>query len=98
MMPAGHHSDSDSTLLPLPKSALTWFGGIFARLRYYLAAGLFAKLNCRRRFSSVLPDTLISSNVSRTSNEINQGITSKAKHEQLVNNGEFPEIPLSLGQ
>ena len=33
MMPAGHHSDSDSTLLPLPKSAITWFGGIFARLR-----------------------------------------------------------------
>ena len=33
MMPAGHHSDSDSTLLPLPKSAKTWFGGIFARLR-----------------------------------------------------------------
>ena len=32
MMPAGHHSDSDSTLLPLPKSAITWFGGIFARL------------------------------------------------------------------
>ena len=32
MMPAGHHSDSDSTLLPLPKSALTWFGGIFAML------------------------------------------------------------------
>ena len=30
MMPAGHHSDSDSTLLPLPKSAITWFGGIFA--------------------------------------------------------------------
>ena len=33
MMPAGHHSNSDSTLLPLPKSAITWFGGIFARLR-----------------------------------------------------------------
>ena len=32
MMPAGHHSDSDSTLLPLPKSAITWLGGIFARL------------------------------------------------------------------
>ena len=32
MMPAGHHSDSDSTILPLPKSAITWFGGIFARL------------------------------------------------------------------
>ena len=32
MMPAGHHSDSDSTLLPLPKSSITWFGGIFARL------------------------------------------------------------------
>ena len=31
MMPAGHHSDSDYTLLPLPKSAITWFGGIFAR-------------------------------------------------------------------
>ena len=42
MMPAGHHSDSDSTLLPLPKSAITWVGGIFARLREnaYLAAGL----------------------------------------------------------
>ena len=39
MMPAGHHSDSDSTLLPLPKSAITWFGGIFARLPP-LAAGL----------------------------------------------------------
>ena len=25
MMPAGHHSDSDATLLPLPKSAITWF-------------------------------------------------------------------------
>ena len=33
MIPAGRHSDSDSTLLPLPKSAITWFGGIFARLR-----------------------------------------------------------------
>ena len=32
MMPAGHHSDCDSTLLPLPKSSITWFGGIFARL------------------------------------------------------------------
>ena len=32
MMPAGHHSDSDYTLLPLPKSAITWLGGIFARL------------------------------------------------------------------
>ena len=42
IMPARHHSDSDSTLLPLPKSAITWFGGIFARLREnaYLAAGL----------------------------------------------------------
>ena len=39
MMPAGHHSDSDSTLLPLPKSTITWFGGIFARLSP-LAAGL----------------------------------------------------------
>ena len=39
MMPAGHHSYSDSTLLPLPKSAITWFGGIFARLPP-LAAGL----------------------------------------------------------
>ncbi len=39
MMPAGYHSDSDSTLLPLPKSAITWFGGIFARLPP-LAAGL----------------------------------------------------------
>ena len=38
-MPAGHHSDYDSTLLPLPKSAITWFGGIFARLPP-LAAGL----------------------------------------------------------
>ena len=40
MMPAGHHSDSDSTLLPLPKSSITWFGGIFARLPP-LAAGLY---------------------------------------------------------
>ena len=39
MMPAGYHSDSDSTLLPLPKSSITWFGGIFARLPP-LAAGL----------------------------------------------------------
>ena len=39
MMPAGHHSDSDSILLPIPKSAITWFGGIFARLPP-LAAGL----------------------------------------------------------
>ena len=39
IMPAGRHSDSDSTLLPLPKSAVTWFGGIFARLTP-LAAGL----------------------------------------------------------
>ena len=37
-MPAGHHSDSDSTLLPLPKSAIIWFGGIFENA--YLAAGL----------------------------------------------------------
>ena len=27
MMPYGHHLDSDSTLLPLTKSAITWFGG-----------------------------------------------------------------------
>ena len=40
MMPAGHHSDSDSTLLPLPKSSITWLGGIFARLPP-LAARLF---------------------------------------------------------
>ena len=39
MMPAGHHSDYDSTLLPKPKSSITWFGGIFARLPP-LAAGL----------------------------------------------------------
>ena len=39
IMPAGHHSDSDSTLLPLPKSPITWFMGIFARLPP-LAAGL----------------------------------------------------------
>ena len=32
MMPAGHHSDSDSTLLPLPKSSITWFGGIFCKV------------------------------------------------------------------
>ena len=32
MMPVGHHSDSDFTLLPLPKPAITWFGCIFARL------------------------------------------------------------------
>ena len=38
-MPAGQHSDSDSTLRPLPKSSITWFGGIFARLPP-LAAGL----------------------------------------------------------
>ena len=43
MMPGGHHSDSDSTLLPLPKSAITWFGGIFARLPP-LAAGLIGRL------------------------------------------------------
>ena len=43
MMPvAGHHSDSDSTLLPLPKSGTTWFGDIFARLTP-LAAGLYMK-------------------------------------------------------
>ena len=30
-MPAGHHSDSDSTLLSLLKSTITCFGGIFAR-------------------------------------------------------------------
>ena len=39
MIPAGYHSDSDSTPLPLQKSAITWFGGIFARLTP-LAAGL----------------------------------------------------------
>ena len=39
MMPAGYHSDSDYTLLPLPQSSITWFGGIFARLPP-LAAGL----------------------------------------------------------
>ena len=43
MMPAGHvaghHPDSDSTLLSLLKSAITWFGGIFARLTP-LAVGL----------------------------------------------------------
>ena len=36
MMPAGHHSDSDYTLLPLPKSAVTWLGGIFARSSLWL--------------------------------------------------------------
>ena len=30
---AGYHSDSDHTLLPLPKSAITWFGSISARLK-----------------------------------------------------------------
>ena len=41
MMPAGYHSDSDSTLLPLQKSAITWFGGTFARLPP-LAAGIIS--------------------------------------------------------
>ena len=42
MKPAGHHSDSDSALLPLLKSAITWFGGILQgwRKNAYLAAGL----------------------------------------------------------
>ena len=48
MMPAGHHSNSDPTLLPLPKSSITWFGGIFARLPH-LAAGL-----CQRWIDVVL--------------------------------------------
>ena len=43
MMPAGHHSDSDSTVLPLPKSPITWLGGIFASLPP-LAAGLIGGL------------------------------------------------------
>ena len=43
MMPAGYHSDSDSTLLPLPKSAITWFGGIFARLREKYLLGCWTK-------------------------------------------------------
>ena len=38
MMLAWHHSDSGSTLHPLPKSSITWFGGIFSRLP--LAAGI----------------------------------------------------------
>ena len=33
MMTAGHHSESEYTLLPLPKSTITWFGGILSRLR-----------------------------------------------------------------
>ena len=37
--PSRHHSYYDSTLLPLPKSSITWLGGIFARLPP-LAAGL----------------------------------------------------------
>ena len=45
MMPAGHHSDSDSTLLPLPKSSVIWFGGIFARLPP-LAVGLCVLGGC----------------------------------------------------
>ena len=43
-MPAGHHLDSDSTLLPLPKSAITWFGGIFARLREQCLLGCWTIL------------------------------------------------------
>ena len=46
MMPAWHHADSDSTVLPLPKSVITWFGGIFARLPP-LAAGLSDSNNYR---------------------------------------------------
>ena len=53
-----------------------------------------AKLKCRRRLSSFLPNPLISFNVSRASNEMNEGITSKTKHEQQVNNGKFRESPL----
>ena len=29
LMRAGHHSDSDYALLPLPKSAITWLGVFF---------------------------------------------------------------------
>ena len=47
MIPAGHHSDSDSTVFPLPKSSITWFGGIFARLPP-LAAGLLCHMHGKR--------------------------------------------------
>ena len=49
MMPAGHHSDSDSTLLPLPKSAITWFGGIFARLRGKCLLGCWTRKRGREK-------------------------------------------------
>ena len=44
MMPARHHADPDSTPLPVPKSAITCLGGIFARLPL-LAAGLYSSIN-----------------------------------------------------
>ena len=50
LMPGGHHSDSDSTLLPPSSSAITWFGGNLARLAP-LAAGLYAIIH-KPHFSS----------------------------------------------
>ena len=52
MMPAGHHSNSDSTLLHLPKSSITWFGGIFARLPP-LAARLPGLICCSDTITAV---------------------------------------------
>ena len=65
MMPAGHHSDSDSTLLPLPKSAITWLGGIFARLPP-LAARLLGRMRSSRQHLLVVPQAKLVSLRDRT--------------------------------
>ena len=62
MMPARHHSDFDSTLLPLAKSAITWFGGIFARLTP-LAAGLHRILLVFSYRDVCFAETITGSNV-----------------------------------
>ena len=61
MIPARHHADPHSTWLPLPKSAKTCCGGIFARLPRFVASGNQTNIKwpkdhqnqarvCRKRF------------------------------------------------
>ena len=71
MMPAGHHSDSDSTLLPLPKSVITWLGGIFARLPP-LAARLYWKVS------------LLYGTNTNNINHFENGLTIAASREKLL--------------
>ena len=73
------------------------FGPLGQSQYFGLVEELITELNSKicGGLCSVLPDPLIFFSVSRTSNGIDQGITSNAKHEQLVNSGEFNGKALS---